>query len=783
MIEPSSGEQWKIGSRTYITNRGKANILAADASSALGAGWIYDPDPIPNTVQTFGAVGDGVVDDRTALLNANANGSPAYFSAGTYRISSNLTLTVPLTFAAGAKLSVDTGVTVTINAAVAAGNGQIFSGLGSVVGTFGDVTLNVQWFGAVPDFVPTTGAGTNNLAPINAALAARTYVPYPVSGVYGTMTTGTITLNSAPVGVITIGSAVTGTSVPGGTVVANVAGLVITTTGASGTTLGQTAFTFTLSAAPSFGRRSVYLPGGLYWVGGTAAAGISVPDGIDLRGDGKYQTLICCKPADTFTTGLVNFTSASAQYFTAIRDLSVQCPIGGSAQTAVYMGASATSSYMENVIITGMSATNGVGLNVFGPTNCIVRNCVIENSDTGISYSGAGGQFHSIILFNNKNGITVANGSAQNMWTIFNDLLCIVSSSVAFNLSAAKYCKFVDCAVSETDPNSLSTGGMTMTGACSDITVNNLDIALDNGAGGISSLGYGIKVSGTSSNIRIHGGRAKNFLYGLYVDSTGTNIMVDSAQFYGNLNGGIYLATAISGNIKLSDNQCYDNGKIASGFSASTTGTTTLNISTGANVASVTNCSIAGNVLTTGTATGTIQVGAFVYGTGVTANTWITGGSGTSWTVNVSQTAASTTMGMIKSGNQIATSDTFVSTGGAINGVISAPNATHLQWTITATGLNIASVASTSQVNGNGIYIQGSAATAMVSILGNQCGNSVPANKYQYAGIYSSAFPGQGLIMSNLTGTGMNNIANSQYTGFTSTSAATTPSANALNIG
>jgi hypothetical protein len=149
----------------------------------------------------------------------------------------------------------------------------------------------------------------------------------------------------------------------------------------------------------------------------------------------------------------------------------------------------------------------------------------------------------------------------------------------------------------------------------------------------------------------------------------------------------------------------------------------------------------------------------------------------------VSQTVASTTMGMIKSGNQIATNDTFVSTGGAINGTISAPNATHLQWTITATGLNIASVASTSQFNGNGIYIQGSAATAMVSILGNQCGNSVTANKYQYAGIYSNAFSGAGLIMSNLSGTTLNNIANSQYTSFISTSAGTTPVASALNVG
>jgi hypothetical protein len=736
-------------------------------------------------VKAYGAIGNGTINDSAAITAANtaavSSGGAVYFTPGNYMITSAVTLTAPSTWDVGATVSVATGGTLTVNNVVYAGNQTLFVNTGGTgtFGTFGDAPINARWFGAVPDFIPTAGTGTPNAAAFNAAFAARTYVPYPVSGVFGTMTAGVITLNSAPVGVITVGSAVTGSGVPGGTTVTLVNSTISYNTSATGTTLGQTSFTFTPATAATFGRRSVYIPGGIYRI----ESAISVGDGLDVQGDGKYQTIIGCLPGTTFTNGMVVFSSASAQYFTAIRDLSVQCPQGNSAQTAVYMGASATSSYMENVIITGFSATNGVGLNVFGPTNCIVRNCVIENSDTGILYSGAGGQFHSVILFANKTGMTVANGSAQNMWTIFNDLLCISSSSTALNLSAAKYCKFVDCAVSETDPNSLSGGGITMTGACTDITVNNLDIALDKGNAAISSTGYGMKVSGTSSNIRIHGGRAKNFLYGLYVDSTGTNIMVDSAQYYGNLNAGIYLATAISGNIKISDNQCYDNGKIVSGFSASTTGTTTLNISTGATIASVTNCSISGKVLTTGTATGTIVVGAWVYGTGVAANTYITGGSGTSWTVNISQTVSSTTMGMHALANQIVAGDTVVSTGGAISGVISAPNATHLQWTITATGNNIASVASTSQFNGNGIYIQGSAATAMVSILGNQCGNSVTANKYQYAGIYSSAFSGVGLIMSNLSGTTTNNIAASQYTGFISTSAGTTPAANALNVG
>lgn len=55
--------------------------------------------------------------------------------------------------------------------------------------------------------------------------------------------------------------------------------------------------------------------------------------------------------------------------------------------------------------------------------------------------------------------------------------------------------------------------------------------------------------------------------------------------------------------------------------------------------------SISGTTLTvTGTPTGTIAIGQVLSGTGITANTLITAGSGTSWTVSISQTAASTTI-------------------------------------------------------------------------------------------------------------------------------------------
>jgi hypothetical protein len=65
----------------------------------------------------------------------------------------------------------------------------------------------------------------------------------------------------------------------------------------------------------------------------------------------------------------------------------------------------------------------------------------------------------------------------------------------------------------------------------------------------------------------------------------------------------------------------------------------TLSVQSGVTGASATTVSISGTALTiAGTVTGTIAIGHAVTGTGVTASTLITAGSGTSWTVNNSQT-------------------------------------------------------------------------------------------------------------------------------------------------
>lgn len=123
----------------------------------------------------FGATGDGVTNDAAAILLANNASVAVNFPAGTYYIDTSTTLTVPITMQPGAQFLVAAGRTLTINAPVYAGSRQyIFNGAsGSVAGTFGNVDLWVDWFGAIPDSsISATPTGTNSGTGINKALVA-----------------------------------------------------------------------------------------------------------------------------------------------------------------------------------------------------------------------------------------------------------------------------------------------------------------------------------------------------------------------------------------------------------------------------------------------------------------------------------------------------------------------------------------------------------------------------------------------------------------------------------
>ena len=82
------------------------------------------------SVKDFGATGDGSTNDRAAFVSADTNGA-FVVPAGTYLISSSLTIASSVTMMPGAILSIPNGVTVTFSNTLSAGVYQIFSCTGT----------------------------------------------------------------------------------------------------------------------------------------------------------------------------------------------------------------------------------------------------------------------------------------------------------------------------------------------------------------------------------------------------------------------------------------------------------------------------------------------------------------------------------------------------------------------------------------------------------------------------------------------------------------------------
>jgi hypothetical protein len=132
-------------------------------------------------VKDFGAVGDGVADDRTAVnaaINAaNTAGGGDVDLMGTLRIGSALSTAsnARLNFLNGATLAPDGGVTVTINAPIppSTGRRQIFGGAGTVLfGSSSGITeAYPEWFGAKGDS-DGAGGGTDDSSAFTKAVTA-----------------------------------------------------------------------------------------------------------------------------------------------------------------------------------------------------------------------------------------------------------------------------------------------------------------------------------------------------------------------------------------------------------------------------------------------------------------------------------------------------------------------------------------------------------------------------------------------------------------------------------
>lgn len=106
-------------------------------ANSKGIGNVFKLRDIVNVKDpTYGAKGDGTTNDRAAIALADAavtGGGWIVFPQGsTFKVSSNLSISSACLFEAGANLSIDTGVTVTMNGQVIALSGNPYSGLGTM---------------------------------------------------------------------------------------------------------------------------------------------------------------------------------------------------------------------------------------------------------------------------------------------------------------------------------------------------------------------------------------------------------------------------------------------------------------------------------------------------------------------------------------------------------------------------------------------------------------------------------------------------------------------------
>lgn len=130
-------------------------------------------------VRRYDAHLNGVDDDRDAIADADAAisapGGEIKIAKGTARISSDLGIAGDLAFARGAMVSVDAGVTLTIDGAILGDpTWQIFTGDGNVRFGVGQTTFRPEWFGVQLDD-GTAGYGngaTIGTAPWLATVAA-----------------------------------------------------------------------------------------------------------------------------------------------------------------------------------------------------------------------------------------------------------------------------------------------------------------------------------------------------------------------------------------------------------------------------------------------------------------------------------------------------------------------------------------------------------------------------------------------------------------------------------
>jgi hypothetical protein len=161
-IGDGGGNEYDIVAAATGTDDGGSYIdLATHQAKGLFPGGVYN-------VKQWGAVGDGVTDDRLSIFNADAYG-PVTFTTGTYLVNSALTLTNDCKFEKGAILKPASAIAITFQGSIDSGRYHIFdiSASGSFSISNDNRYCKAIWFNVVPS---TLGSENDISTELQAAI-------------------------------------------------------------------------------------------------------------------------------------------------------------------------------------------------------------------------------------------------------------------------------------------------------------------------------------------------------------------------------------------------------------------------------------------------------------------------------------------------------------------------------------------------------------------------------------------------------------------------------------
>jgi hypothetical protein len=173
-------------------------------------------------------------------------------------------------------------------------------------------------------------------------------------------------------------------------------------------------------------RCSVRIFGGVFKL----ASGITIPDGLDFQGDGKYSTFI---NVHTNFTGDVVRTNLVGGYgpLTTIRDMAITCILAGAPAQGLRLANNITSTYLENLYIGGFNSQS------FALSGIACTGVAGQFSCTAAPYGLAVGQ--QVVISGAWGGTTPPVGYANP--TTYS--ISTTNGSTAFTLQSLQYSPIV----------------------------------------------------------------------------------------------------------------------------------------------------------------------------------------------------------------------------------------------------------------------------------------------------------------------------------------------------